>query len=595
MINRRITSELAGLGAGSLRRRRVNRGVALLAALTGALAVVHVQAASATGIAYGVTASYTADSDASELIFKAVSCGASCGGPVTISVTRGGAMVGQSLEQFGETATLLPLGPANGGPLQVGDDIHLYAGGQELYSFAWQGLPNITSATCGQSTISGELNPGEAIKIDLGVSDPVFLTSDHGAVGEPGIVSVAGSTYSATFTNREIAPGEFMSVYTLPPGNQMLPDGNTIQVVTGVRTHATCGTSSHPPHTCAETGQTGTYPSCAGCPRTTSSGVRVFCFYGADPPVANSDTAFSKGSPVVSHVLTNDLDPDGKVIRVHGWTNGHFGRTRCTATTCTYTPASQYVDHDSYTYTIEDAQGGTNTARVFVRAKVFPRAAASSTDWRSISAPRDLSAVSAAHKGDNRYRSSENGEILSLRLGPLNLGLQVGLGLAGKWLSAGGKVAWLPTPKHLPPVPVEPLFDCASGREEADISVVEGVCEKWVGPALPALGVKDHGASGHLDNLALLQVAIAGYYTVVCSNGGVCVRTNYVPPQRLTLWDGVETMHIYHDGVQNVTMVGPFHNLKLPIPFAGRTKFSALEAGWFPAAGYFGWNDQPRF
>lgn len=85
------------------------------------------------------------------------------------------------------------------------------------------------------------------------------------------------------------------------------------------------------------------------------------------PPVANADSATTnQDTPVVTpNVLANDTDPDGDPLTVSAFTQAAHGAVVNNKNgTFTYTPATNYVGADSFTYTVSDGQGGTATAAV---------------------------------------------------------------------------------------------------------------------------------------------------------------------------------------------------------------------------------------
>jgi len=90
---------------------------------------------------------------------------------------------------------------------------------------------------------------------------------------------------------------------------------------------------------------------------------------GNDPPVANDDNATAlEDVPIVTiDVMKNDTDPDNDrlvVVKASQARNGSV--TINTDGTLTYAPARNFSGEDTFTYTISDSKGGTDTANVNV-------------------------------------------------------------------------------------------------------------------------------------------------------------------------------------------------------------------------------------
>src|SRR5947207_12589909 len=85
-------------------------------------------------------------------------------------------------------------------------------------------------------------------------------------------------------------------------------------------------------------------------------------------PVANNDSAAtSQGTPVTVSVLANDTDVDNDALTVTGASTPAHGATVVNGNnTVTYTPTSGYTGPDSFTYDVNDGNGGTASATVSI-------------------------------------------------------------------------------------------------------------------------------------------------------------------------------------------------------------------------------------
>jgi surface protein len=93
------------------------------------------------------------------------------------------------------------------------------------------------------------------------------------------------------------------------------------------------------------------------------------------PPVAVTYTITTQKNKAVSvNVLEESFDPDGDEIELVSWSQGADGSVECVtegsgAGVCTYTPSEDYVGSDSFTYTISDPLGATDSATVSVTVR----------------------------------------------------------------------------------------------------------------------------------------------------------------------------------------------------------------------------------
>jgi VCBS repeat-containing protein len=91
-----------------------------------------------------------------------------------------------------------------------------------------------------------------------------------------------------------------------------------------------------------------------------------------DLPTANDDTAtVREDAPIVTiDVLANDTDADADRLMVVNATQGHNGSVTINNNgTLTYAPERNFCGTDTFSYTLSDGKGGTDTATVRVTVK----------------------------------------------------------------------------------------------------------------------------------------------------------------------------------------------------------------------------------
>ncbi len=111
-----------------------------------------------------------------------------------------------------------------------------------------------------------------------------------------------------------------------------------------------------------------------------------------DPPDAVNDAAStSLGTAVDIAVLANDSDPDGDALSIQSFTQGANGAVAQVGAQLRYTPAPYWSGTDSFTYTISDGHGGSDTATVTVQVAfaafdiIVDNAAATLTNkWKTL-------------------------------------------------------------------------------------------------------------------------------------------------------------------------------------------------------------------
>jgi uncharacterized repeat protein (TIGR01451 family) len=117
-------------------------------------------------------------------------------------------------------------------------------------------------------------------------------------------------------------------------------------------------------------------------------------------PVALDDSATTnENSPVTISVLANDSDVDGDSLSVTGASDPANGSVVINlAGTVTYTPDTDYFGADSFTYTISDGNGGSDTATVTVTVNEVtgpnnPPVAADDTATTNVNTPVTISVL----------------------------------------------------------------------------------------------------------------------------------------------------------------------------------------------------------
>ena len=86
-----------------------------------------------------------------------------------------------------------------------------------------------------------------------------------------------------------------------------------------------------------------------------------------DAPVGVDDTASTnEDTPVSVNVVSNDTDVEGDPLTVSAVTQGTNGTVTFAGGTVTYTPNANFSGPDTFTYTVSDGNGGTDTATVDV-------------------------------------------------------------------------------------------------------------------------------------------------------------------------------------------------------------------------------------
>ncbi|MEL0583768.1 MAG: tandem-95 repeat protein [Candidatus Thiodiazotropha sp. (ex. Lucinoma kazani)] len=165
-----------------------------------------------------------------------------------------------------------------------------------------------------------------------------------------------------------------------------------------------------------------TYTISDGNGGTDTATVTVTVGAVGDAPVAVDDNVgTNEDTPVTVDVLSNDSDPDGDVFSISGVTQGMNGTVNIDLVSGNpiYTPNPNFSGVDNFTYTIDDGNGGTDTATVFVTVgavadtpgfTVTPSSFSSSVDFESVDlGTRSWGSADVSSVGDGNWRTDNPG------------------------------------------------------------------------------------------------------------------------------------------------------------------------------------------
>jgi YD repeat-containing protein len=189
--------------------------------------------------------------------------------------------------------------------------------------------------------------------------------------GNRTLLSANASNQPPTAVNDSITTPQNTAKTFDPRTNDTDPESDPLSITAktnGSKGVVTIGGTTSLTYT-PNTGQTGsdsfTYTISDG--QSTSTGtVSVTITAANQPPNAVNDTSTTAFNTAKTFdPRTNDTDPDGNPLTITAKTNGASGTvTINSGASLTYTPNVGFSGLDSFTYTISDGQGGTDTATV---------------------------------------------------------------------------------------------------------------------------------------------------------------------------------------------------------------------------------------
>jgi VCBS repeat-containing protein len=157
-------------------------------------------------------------------------------------------------------------------------------------------------------------------------------------------------------------------------GNDSDPDGDPLTVVVltvpqhGSGSIGSDGSLNYMPDANFSGSDTFSYKASDGAAESNIATVNITVNPINDPPVASDDAATTdEDTAVTVDVLANDSDVDGDSLAVSSVTIPAHGAVVINpSSTVTYTPDQNYNGTDSFVYTVDDGNGGSDTATVTI-------------------------------------------------------------------------------------------------------------------------------------------------------------------------------------------------------------------------------------
>ncbi len=239
-------------------------------------------------------------------------------------------------------------------------------------------VPADITIECGEST--DPTNTGQATAKDNCDSKPKITYSDATSNSCPEIIT---RTWTATDDSGNSSTGvQTITVQDTTPPNLNVPADMTVEthdptgaVVTfTVTADDVC--DPNPTVTCTPASgskfpvgmTTVTCTATDACGNTSApKQFTVTVTYVNHAPDAQADAATTdEDTPISISVLANDSDPDGDTLSVTSVTNPGHGTATIVGDEISYTPDAGYTGTDTFSYTISDPDGATDSAQVSV-------------------------------------------------------------------------------------------------------------------------------------------------------------------------------------------------------------------------------------
>jgi hypothetical protein len=167
------------------------------------------------------------------------------------------------------------------------------------------------------------------------------------------------------------------------------------------------------------------------------------------PEAVDDDTTINEDSgPVNIFVLTNDDDPNGDTLIIDSFSQPPNGEGTVTCSTfCIYTPPDDFFGTTTFTYTISDGRGGTDTATVTVEVLAVNDPPIAKDDLFDIDEDNDLTGSNLLNDNGNGPDEDVDGvslEITQVNGSPGNVGSPITLPEGTLTIQSNGDVTFTP-------------------------------------------------------------------------------------------------------------------------------------------------------
>ncbi len=195
-------------------------------------------------------------------------------------------------------------------------------------------------------------------------SFPATTTTTTEANSPPTAVGDAASTAEDTAVSIDVLTNDFD-----PDGDSLALSGSDSNSALGGSVSCAGSSCTYTPPSNFSGTDSFSYTVTDATGRAASASVTITVTPVNDPPVARDDvTETSMDVPTTVFVLFNDSDPEGdqRILVSTGGASAAGGTFSCAGSSCDYTPPAGFTGVDSFSYTVRDPFGATDTATVTV-------------------------------------------------------------------------------------------------------------------------------------------------------------------------------------------------------------------------------------